>query len=48
MNRSVEVDPMVPEMPATTVRADGGHRVTGERRDAASDESGAPLVPDLS
>jgi hypothetical protein len=39
---------MVPEMPATTVRTDGGRRVTGEGLEASSDESEAPLVPDLS
>lgn len=48
MNRAAEIDPMVPEMPVTSVRADGGRRVTSEGRDASGIESEAPLVPDLS
>jgi hypothetical protein len=48
MNRSAEIEPMVPEMPTTSVRADGGERVATEDHGADGTDSEAPLVPDLS
>ena len=39
---------MVPEMPTTSVRADGGERVATEDHEADAAKSEAPLVPDLS
>jgi hypothetical protein len=48
MNRSAEIEPMVPEMPTTSVRADGGEPVAAESHEADGAESEAPLVPDLS
>jgi hypothetical protein len=47
MNRSTEIEPMVPEMPTTSVRTDGGRRRATDS-EAAGIESEAPLVPDLS
>jgi len=48
MTRSAEIEPMVPEMPTTSVRTDGGERVATEDGDAAKAETEAPLVPHLS
>lgn len=41
--------PLVPEMPATDVRADGGRTPsTTTGAEAVLDEADAPLVPDIS
>lgn len=41
--------PLVPEMPTTRVRADGGRTPETESgAKAVLDEAGAPMVPDIS